>query len=59
MNEALPMLKDFILPAGTLVCSFAHQARSVYRRAERSVMLSAINVIKYPSHIITTFEQVI
>lgn len=38
MNEALPMLKDFILPAGTLVCSFAHQARAVCRRAERSVM---------------------
>ncbi|SEM01373.1 cob(I)yrinic acid a,c-diamide adenosyltransferase [Acinetobacter sp. DSM 11652] len=38
MNEVLPMLKDFILPAGTLVCSFAHQARAVCRRAERSVM---------------------
>ena len=38
MNEALPMLKDFILPAGTLPCSYAHQARSVCRRAERSLM---------------------
>lgn len=38
MNEALPMLKDFILPAGTLACSYAHQARSVCRRAERSLM---------------------
>jgi cob(I)alamin adenosyltransferase len=38
MNEDLPMLKDFILPAGTLACSFAHQARAVCRRAERSVM---------------------
>lgn len=38
MNDALPMLKDFILPSGTLVCSFAHQARAVCRRAERSVM---------------------
>ena len=38
MNEALPMLKDFILPAGTLACSYAHQARAVCRRAERSVM---------------------
>ena len=38
MNAALPMLKDFILPTGTLVCSFAHQARAVCRRAERSVM---------------------
>src|SRR5690606_8742814 len=38
MNESLPMLKDFILPAGTMVCSLAHQARAVCRRAERSVM---------------------
>ncbi|RKG32458.1 cob(I)yrinic acid a,c-diamide adenosyltransferase [Acinetobacter tianfuensis] len=38
MNETLPMLKDFILPSGTLVCSFAHQARSVCRRAERRLM---------------------
>ena len=38
MNESLPMLKDFILPSGTLVCSYAHQARSVCRRAERSLM---------------------
>ena len=38
MNEALPMLKDFILPAGSLACSYAHQARSVCRRAERSLM---------------------
>ncbi|WP_407308101.1 cob(I)yrinic acid a,c-diamide adenosyltransferase [Acinetobacter sp.] len=38
MNEALPMLKDFILPAGTLACSYAHQARAVCRRAERSLL---------------------
>lgn len=38
MNEDLPMLKDFILPSGTIVCSYAHQARSVCRRAERSLM---------------------
>ena len=38
MNEDLPMLKDFILPAGTLACSYAHQASSVCRRAERSLM---------------------
>lgn len=38
MNETLPMLKDFILPAGSLSCSYAHQARSVCRRAERSLM---------------------
>lgn len=38
LNENLPMLKDFILPSGTLVCSFAHQARAICRRAERSLM---------------------
>lgn len=38
MNESLPMLKDFILPSGTLACSYAHQARSVCRRAERSLI---------------------
>ena len=38
MNEALPMLKEFILPAGSLNCSYAHQARAVCRRAERSLM---------------------
>ena len=38
MNESLPMLKEFILPAGTLACSYAHLARSICRRAERSLM---------------------
>lgn len=38
MNEDLPMLKDFILPSGSLSCSFAHQARAVCRRAERRLM---------------------
>ncbi|NNP67709.1 cob(I)yrinic acid a,c-diamide adenosyltransferase [Acinetobacter sp. Ac_5812] len=38
MNESLPMLKDFILPSGTLACSYAHQARAVCRRAERSLL---------------------
>src|SRR5690606_34595305 len=38
MNDALPILKDFILTAGTLVYSFYDQARAVCRRAERIVM---------------------
>lgn len=37
MNEDLPMLKEFILPSGSLTCSYAHQARAVCRRAERSL----------------------
>lgn len=38
MNQDLPMLKEFILPSGSLSCSYAHQARAVCRRAERSLM---------------------
>ncbi|XZU15051.1 cob(I)yrinic acid a,c-diamide adenosyltransferase [Acinetobacter baumannii] len=38
MNEDLPMLKEFILPSGSLSCSYAHQARAVCRRAEPSLM---------------------
>lgn len=38
MNASLPMLKDFILPAGDLTCVYAHQARAVCRRAERSLI---------------------
>lgn len=38
MNEHLPMLRDFILPAGSLACATAHHARSVCRRAERSLI---------------------
>lgn len=38
MNEHLPMLKEFILPSGTLLCSYSHQARAVCRRAERSLI---------------------
>jgi cob(I)alamin adenosyltransferase len=36
-NEALPKLTSFILPGGTAAAALLHQARSVVRRAERSV----------------------
>lgn len=36
-NEALPKLSSFILPGGTPLAAFLHQARVVARRAERSV----------------------
>jgi cob(I)alamin adenosyltransferase len=53
MNESLPELKNFILPGGGATVSFAHIARCICRRAERTVVhLSeesevAENIIKY------------
>lgn len=38
MNQQLPMLKEFILPSGHLICSQAHFARAVCRRAERQLI---------------------
>jgi cob(I)alamin adenosyltransferase len=37
-NETLPALKEFILPGGSRAASLAHVARTVCRRAERSVV---------------------
>ena len=38
MNEQLPPLTNFILPGGHPVVSFCHVARTVCRRAERSLI---------------------
>lgn len=38
LNEDLPALKDFILPAGGHAASTCHLARTVCRRAEREVV---------------------
>ncbi len=43
MNEALSELKFFILPGGNKAASIAHVARTVCRRAERSVVRLAEN----------------
>lgn len=40
-NATLPTLKEFILPGGTTAASLAHIARSVCRRAERSLITLA------------------
>jgi cob(I)alamin adenosyltransferase len=37
LNGALAPLKSFVLPGGTAVAAFLHQARTVVRRAEREV----------------------
>lgn len=37
-NAHLPVLKDFILPAGSVACSQAHIARCVCRHAEREMV---------------------
>jgi cob(I)alamin adenosyltransferase len=39
INQHLPPLKDFILPGGCAASAHAHVARTVSRRAERSVLL--------------------
>ena len=38
INEALPPLKDFILPGGSKAASYCHMARTVCRRAERAIV---------------------
>ena len=38
MNEELPPLRNFILPGGHIISSYCHIARTVCRRAERSLI---------------------
>ena len=46
-NAELPILQDFILPAGTRAAALAHVCRTVARRAERAVVaLGAQDALK-------------
>jgi cob(I)alamin adenosyltransferase len=38
MEEQLPVLKNFILPGGSVLVSYCHIARCVCRRSERAVL---------------------
>lgn len=40
-NDALPPLKEFVLPGGSRGAAFAHLARAVCRRAERRMLALA------------------
>jgi cob(I)alamin adenosyltransferase len=53
MNEELEPLNHFILPGGHTVVSYCHVARTVCRRAERSLI--RLNLISPVEHIIIQF----
>lgn len=49
LNDALPPLKEFVLPGGNIAAATAHVARAVCRRAERRVIgLSRIEAVNAP-----------
>ncbi len=43
LNAALPALKEFILPGGSVAAAHCHVARTVARRAERSIAALIVN----------------
>ena len=60
-NEALPRLKEFILPAGTRSAALAHVGRTVARRAERTlVALGASETVRNePRHYLNRLSDLL
>lgn len=60
-NDQLPRLKEFILPAGTRSAALAHVARTIARRAERSVVaLAASEVVRAePRHYLNRLSDLL
>jgi cob(I)alamin adenosyltransferase len=56
MNAALPELTAFVLPGGTVKAALLHQARTVCRRAERSVV-ALRNEEQVPAVILTYLNR--
>jgi cob(I)alamin adenosyltransferase len=53
MEEQLPVLRNFILPGGSVLVSYCHIARCVCRRAERAVL--RLNESEESPEIVTRF----
>ena len=60
-NEALPRLKEFILPAGTRSAAIAHVGRTIARRAERTVVaLTAADTVRAePRHYLNRLSDLL
>lgn len=60
-NEQLPRLQEFILPAGTRSAALAHVARTVARRAERTVVaLSLVEKVRdEPMHYLNRLSDLL
>jgi cob(I)alamin adenosyltransferase len=55
MNDKMPELREFILPGGHLLASQLHLARTVCRRAERSVVSSTEKPLSESLALVVTY----
>ena len=56
-NEPLPALNSFILPGGTALSALLHVARTVTRRAERSVSSPLIRIAPFSRRICQAIQS--